>query len=182
MGRKACSRSATRTRTSLLPSRDAGSSSAATPVAKRVTTHAVPQGSALERHPLLRLRLPRRWTQTTGHPNSSRSGHIPTLPVMRIRGHQLQGLCLHDQRRPLRLSSGCGREVGLGVRRESAESPAGPKAPNYPNRETPSQMALANKANVPDSPLTRHSAESGPPVRGWIFGLFRERRPGRGRF
>ena len=35
------------------------------------------------------------------------------------------------------------------------------RPPNHPNRETPSQRAFANKANVPDSPLTRHSAQSG---------------------
>jgi hypothetical protein len=36
-----------------------------------------------------------------------------------------------------------------------------PRTPNHPNRETPCQRAIANKANVPDSPLTRHSAQSG---------------------
>ena len=35
------------------------------------------------------------------------------------------------------------------------------RPPNHPNRETPSQRVFANKANVPDSPLTRRSAESG---------------------
>ena len=35
------------------------------------------------------------------------------------------------------------------------------RPPNHSNRETPSQRVFANKANVPDSPLTRHSAQSG---------------------
>jgi len=56
-----------------------------------------------------------------------------------------------------------GGHVKLGW--ESGGSPQNlqraPRPPNHPNRETPSQRAFANKANVPDSPLTRHSAESG---------------------
>ena len=63
------------------------------------------------------------------------------------------------------MTLGCGSGCAVRLGWESGGSPQNlqlaPKPPNHPNRETPSQRAFANKANVPDSPLTRHSPESG---------------------